>query len=239
MGNHGNSNNNNNEAVEAMQCSLFVLTTTGPNKAPVIVITILATISVLTINFMLIYGTIVTTKRNHYNKPFTITQRLFIYMSINDIITIILFMTKMILDEFGTRIPCFLVIALICLLDGTFLLSSLLFFILSVLRYRAIRNPFLTTSTRSVIGLCIGSIILSMVFCGILVYANISMSSPEIFQKVMCFISFALFLFIDFVLIVNTLSYLQLVKSSTPITCLLYTSPSPRDKRQSRMPSSA
>ena len=26
---------------------------------------------------------------------------------------------------------------------------------------------------------------------------------------------------------------------SSPLTCLLYTSPSPRDKRQSRMPSSA
>ena len=27
--------------------------------------------------------------------------------------------------------------------------------------------------------------------------------------------------------------------NDTPLTCLLYTSPSPRDKRQSRMPSSA
>ena len=29
------------------------------------------------------------------------------------------------------------------------------------------------------------------------------------------------------------------IKQNTPATCLLYTSPSPRDKRQSRMPSSA
>ena len=31
----------------------------------------------------------------------------------------------------------------------------------------------------------------------------------------------------------------KVVEESTPLTCLLYTSPSPRDKRQSRMPSSA
>ena len=31
----------------------------------------------------------------------------------------------------------------------------------------------------------------------------------------------------------------ELVESNSPTTCLLYTSPSPRDKRQSRMPSSA
>ena len=29
------------------------------------------------------------------------------------------------------------------------------------------------------------------------------------------------------------------IKKALPLTCLLYTSPSPRDKRQSRMPSSA
>ena len=31
----------------------------------------------------------------------------------------------------------------------------------------------------------------------------------------------------------------EIVKHQTHIVCLLYTSPSPRDKRQSRMPSSA
>ena len=222
MGNHGNNNNNNNNvAEEAQQCTLFVLTI-GTNKALVASITIVITICVLTINFMLIHGTIVTTRRNH-SKPFTITQRLFIYMSINDIFTIILFMTKLILDEFGIKIPCFLVIALICLLDGAFTLGSLLFFILSVMRYRAIRNPFLTTSTRFVVGLCIGSTFLSVVFSVVLFYINISLLSPETFQKMMCLISFALFLFIDLVLIVNTMSYLQLVKSSAPTTTSITT----------------
>ena len=32
---------------------------------------------------------------------------------------------------------------------------------------------------------------------------------------------------------------ISLPRARVPITCLLYTSPSPRDKRQSRMPSSA
>ena len=36
----------------------------------------------------------------------------------------------------------------------------------------------------------------------------------------------------------NNLSY-ELVEQPSPKACLLYTSPSPRDKRQSRMPSSA
>ena len=36
---------------------------------------------------------------------------------------------------------------------------------------------------------------------------------------------------------VNTVNYMGKLKSR--YTCLLYTSPSPRDKRQSRMPSSA
>ena len=31
----------------------------------------------------------------------------------------------------------------------------------------------------------------------------------------------------------------ELASATSPYTCLLYTSPSPRDKRQSRMPSSA
>ena len=37
----------------------------------------------------------------------------------------------------------------------------------------------------------------------------------------------------------DKLSDIDLVVLSTPMSCLLYTSPSPRDKRQSRMPSSA
>ena len=35
------------------------------------------------------------------------------------------------------------------------------------------------------------------------------------------------------------LSYLKNAHDAQDLTCLLYTSPSPRDKRQSRMPSSA
>ena len=35
------------------------------------------------------------------------------------------------------------------------------------------------------------------------------------------------------------LELLKAIRETSPKTCLLYTSPSPRDKRQSRMPSSA
>ena len=37
----------------------------------------------------------------------------------------------------------------------------------------------------------------------------------------------------------NTEVNIRLSQKSLPMICLLYTSPSPRDKRQSRMPSSA
>ena len=37
----------------------------------------------------------------------------------------------------------------------------------------------------------------------------------------------------------SMLPYATLTRKDRPISCLLYTSPSPRDKRQSRMPSSA
>ena len=42
-------------------------------------------------------------------------------------------------------------------------------------------------------------------------------------------------------ILIKTLSFEKFMayKSTNIITCLLYTSPSPRDKRQSRMPSSA
>ena len=38
---------------------------------------------------------------------------------------------------------------------------------------------------------------------------------------------------------INSVSFEENDRTSTGIACLLYTSPSPRDKRQSRMPSSA
>ena len=46
-------------------------------------------------------------------------------------------------------------------------------------------------------------------------------------------------LFFNRIPFLNPLTHENYLKMADYITCLLYTSPSPRDKRQSRMPSSA
>ena len=210
MGNQG-------EEIEAQQCTLFVLTL--GNKALVTSITMSITAFVLVINAMMIYGIIATTKtKNNHYRALTKTQRLFVLMSVTDITTIITFTAKGVTDEYGRQIPCSLVIALICFLDATSTMSSLLLFILSTLRYLAIRNPFLVISTRAVRYSCIVSTVFSLSYGGVLFYTYNFLMSSEDFQKMMCLVSFSLFLFIDVVLVINTMSYLQLVKSPTPTT---------------------
>ena len=198
---------NQNEEIEALQCSqLFTLKSN--NKELVMAIAILAAMFVLLTNSMLIYGVMATKERS---KSLKTTEKMFLFMSCTDVLTIVVFVHKIAFDEYQIKISCLLDIATICVLDGTFFMNSMLLSILTVLRYISIKKPFFVVPKRIINTMCTFSTVLTLLYTGGLYCTYIYVLPEEDFHKMLIIISFALLLLVDFVLIVNTMSYLQLV----------------------------
>ena len=72
--------------------------------------------------------------------------------------------------------------------------------------------------------------------------SNVNDSDMEALTKSLSMVSwhvFTIFLFISALTLIYIAYNPEFAIAAYPVICLLYTSPSPRDKRQSRMPSSA
>ena len=163
-------------------------------------------IFILTTNLMLIYGFYKT------SRPFTITTKLFIYLSMVDIAMILLRAFYTFQSILNFEMPCLVVQVLIMSMEFSYIYGLTIFATISFLRYWSIKNPLQSISVSHIVF----ALIVQAIFCGVLTEIIIMMPDlklePRDRTKLFYFLPLLQFLAVGFVMYVNIMSY-KILKS--------------------------